>query len=110
MIAPLGSVADDEFFNGLTFEFAYFRGTSLNSQKEDDLNEERGYYKIGDTVAVRGCVIDYDAFLYLYALESQVANSGSPFSVPNNIPSTVEGGLGAFIGYGVFNDTIYCQP
>lgn len=110
MIAPLGSVGDDEFFNGLSFEFAYFRGVSLGSDKEDDFNQERGFYKVGDTVAVRGCVIDYDAFLHIYAVESQVANSGSPFAVPANIPTNVQGGLGAFVGYGIFNDTIICQP
>lgn len=110
MIAPLGSVADDEFFNGFTFEFAYFRGIEAASQKDDDFNAERGFYKVGDTVAVRGCVIDYDAFLHLYAFESQIANQGSPFAIPANIPTNVEGGLGAFIGYGVYNDTIICLP
>lgn len=110
MIAPLGSVADDEFFNGLTFEFAYFRGTVAASSKEDDYNEERGYFKVGDTVAVRGCSIDYAAFLHVYAFESQIANQGSPFAIPANIPTNVEGGLGAFIGYSVYNDTIICQP
>lgn len=109
-IAPIGSVTDDEFFNGLSFEFAYYRGTEANMLREDDLNEEAGFYKVGDTVAVRGCTIDYDAFLFITALETQTANQGSPFAVPGNLPSNVDGGLGAFIGYGVFNDTIICQP
>lgn len=110
MIAPLGSVALDEFFNGLNFEFAYFRGTTTGEPKTDDLNEEAGFYKVGDTVAVRGCVIDFAAYNFIYAFETQAANQGSPFAVPSNLPSNVEGGLGAFIGYGVFNDTIICAP
>lgn len=108
-IAPIGSVFDDEFFNGLTFEFAYYRGTSPNSDKFDDLNGERGYFKRGDTIAVRGCTIDRNAYKFIYSFESQVSNQGSPFAVPFNLESNVEGGLGAFIGYGAIYDTVICQ-
>jgi hypothetical protein len=109
-IAPLGSVVDDTFFNGLEFEFAYYRGTQPNSNKFDDRNLERGYFKQGDTVVVRGCVIDRKAYQFLYAMETMVANQGSPFSLPANLPSNIEGGgLGAFIGYGAVYDTIVCN-
>lgn len=109
-IAPLGSVVDDTFFNGLEFEFAYYRGTQPNSRKFDDRNHERGYFKRGDTVVVRGCVIDRKAYQFLYAMETMVANQGSPFSLPANLPSNIEGGgLGAFIGYGAIYDTLVCN-
>jgi hypothetical protein len=108
-IAPLGSVFDDTFFNGLSFEFGYYRGTEPNSTKFDDLNEERGFFKRGDTVAVRGCTIDRNAYKFLYSFETQVSNQGSPFSVPFNLESNVEGGLGAFIGYGAVYDTVICN-
>lgn len=108
-IAPLGSVFDDSFFNGLSFEFAYFRGRTPNSLKFDDNNAEAGYFKRGDTIVVRGCVIDRKAFRYIDSYENQISTQGSPFSVPFNLETNVEGGLGAFIGYGAVYDTVICQ-
>lgn len=108
-IAPIGSVFDDTFFDGLSFEFAYYRGAEPNSNKFDDNNEERGFFKRGDTVAVRGCSIDRNAYKFIYSFESQVSNQGSPFSIPFNLESNVTGGLGAFIGYGAIYDTVVCQ-
>jgi hypothetical protein len=109
-IAPIGSVFDDEFFNGLNFEFAYYRGSELTSTKIDDRNEERGYFKRGDTVAVRGCVIDRAAFAFISSLEDQVSSTGSPFALPYNLESNIQGGgLGAWIGYGAVYDTVICQ-
>ncbi len=107
-IAPLGSATDDIFFNGLTFEFAFFRGLLPNSNKEDDRNEERGFYKVGDTIAVRATVIDRGALNYITSFEDQAASGGSPFAAPANIQSNITGGLGAWIGYGAVYDTIYC--
>ncbi|MEO0404399.1 MAG: DUF4249 family protein, partial [Bacteroidota bacterium] len=109
-IAPLGSAYDDQFFNGLEFEFAYYRGAQLNSGKEDDLNEERGFFKIGDTIAVRGAQIDRGVFRFISAMEDQIGTAGSPFASPANLPSNVEGGLGMFAGYSTYYDTIICTP
>lgn len=109
-IAPLGSAYDDEFFNGLSFEFAYYRGTIPNSNKDDDFNEERGYFKVGDTIAVRGCGIDRGAYEFIVSFENQVGNQGSPFAVPANIRSNIEGGLGVWVGYAAIYDTIICIP
>jgi len=108
-IAPIGSVFDDEFFNGLHFQFAYYRGTSPNSTKFDDQNRERGSFKEGDTVVVRGCVIDRGAFSFFRTFENQLVNQGSPFSLPNNIISNVSGGLGVWVGYGCVYDTVVCR-
>jgi hypothetical protein len=107
-IAPFGSAIDDAFFNGLSFEFGFFRGALPNSTKEDDRNEEAGFYKVGDTVVIRGCVIDRGALAFITSLEDQVASQGSPFASPANIQSNIEGGLGAWIGYGASYDTIVC--
>lgn len=107
-IAPFGSVYDDSFFNGLSFEFAYPRGVESNSNKFDDNNDERGYFKVGDTVAIRGCSIDRAAFKYIKSMEAQIGNQGSPFATPFNLESNLQGGLGAFIGYGAIYDTVVC--
>ncbi len=109
-IAPIGSAYDDVFFNGLSFEFAYYRGALPNSGKEDDLNEERGYFKTGDTIVVRGCVIDRGVYEFVTSFESQVSSNGSPFASPGNVRSNVAGGLGVWAGYGAVYDTIICQP
>jgi hypothetical protein len=108
-IAPFGSVYDDTFFNGLSFEFVYPRGLESNSQKFDDNNDERGYFKVGDTVAIRGSSIDRAAFKFVKSMEAQIGNQGSPFATPFNLESNMQGGLGAFIGYGAIYDTIICD-
>lgn len=107
-IAPFGSVYDDTFFNGLSFEFAYPRGLEANSTKFDDENDERSYFKVGDTVAIRGCTIDRASFKFIRSLEAQISNQGSPFAIPFNLESNLQGGLGAFIGYGAVYDTVVC--
>ena len=106
---PLPSVFDDEFFNGLTFEFAYYRGVIPFSDKFDDTGEERGFYKRGDTVVVRGCSIDMNVFKFFKSYEDQLANQGSPFATPSNVKSNVQGGLGVWAGYGAYYDTLVCQ-
>ena len=109
-IAPIGSVYDDMFFNGLSFEFAYYRGAQPNSNKEDDNNDERGYFKVGDTIVVRGCVIDRGVYEFVTSMETQVSSNGSPFASPGNVRSNVVGGLGVWAGYGAVYDTIICLP
>ena len=49
-VAPLGSVFDDEFFNGLSFDFSAFRGVAAGSTAWDDdfgNSPEAGYFKLG---------------------------------------------------------------
>ena len=106
---PLPSVYDDEFFNGLTFEFAYYRGRIPFSDKFDDRGVEGGYYKRGDTVVVRGCSIDLNVYKFFKSYEDQLANQGSPFASPSNVKSNVQGGLGVWAGYGAYYDTLVCQ-
>lgn len=106
---PLPSVYDDEFFNGLSFEFAYYRGRIPFSDKFDDRQEERGFFKRGDTVVVKGSSIDMNVFKFFKSYEDQLANQGSPFATPNNAKSNVEGGLGVWAGYGAYYDTLICE-
>lgn len=104
-IYPFNSVTDDAFFNGLSFDFSYYRGQSLNSEKFDDKGDEAGYYKVGDTVVVKGQTIDYPSFQFIFDFENQ---GGGPFALPYNLRSNVVGGLGAFIAYGSLLDTVVC--
>lgn len=111
-IAPLGSVIDDEFFNGLTFEFSAFRGIASGSQHPEDQfdHPEFGYFKVGDTVVVKNCTIDRDVYRALASYESAILGQGSPFSIPADMLTNVEGGRGLFAGYGVSLDTVIFQP
>lgn len=109
-ITPLGSAFDDNFVNGTTFEFAYGRGRAQNSSAEEDNNEEAGFFKEGDTVAVKWCAIPLEAAEALRSLEQQVGTTGNPFASPANLNSMIDGGLGLWIGYSPVYDTVPCYP
>lgn len=110
MIAPLGSAFEDRFFDGLTFEIIYNRGNVPNSSAEDDNNEEDGFYKENDTVVVEFSATTLAVYDYYTISDDQLVNNGSPFAVPANLPSNVEGGLGLWAGYAPAYDTIVCVP
>ncbi|MDE0979866.1 MAG: DUF4249 family protein [Flavobacteriales bacterium] len=110
-VAPLGSVFDDSFFNGLSFEFGTFRGSVAGSTAWDDdfSNAESGYFKSNDTVAVRFCAIDADVYDAIASYENLILSQGSPFSLPANMESNIDGGIGLWAGYGIWQDTVICQ-
>ena len=110
MIAPLGSIFDDKFFNGQGFEFAYNRGELGNNENQDDEGPEERYFKNGDTVTIQFVSIDRPNFFYFRSFENQVATNGSPFASPGNLESNINGGLGVFSGYGSAYDTVVCNP
>jgi hypothetical protein len=108
-VAPAGSVIDDKFFNGKSFDFAYNRGNVPNSTAPDDNNEEAGYFKIGDTVIVKYCTIDRATFDFFRQVDVAVYSQGNPFSAPTSVPSNIyprEDALGVWCGYGTFMDTV----
>ena len=109
-IAPFGSASDDKFFNGLTFEFAVARGEIGNFEGPDDEGPEEGYFKIGDTVAVKATAITYPTYLWVRSMEDQAFSAGSPFASPGNLPGNIDGGaIGIWAGYGIYYDTVICQ-
>lgn len=109
-IPPFNSATDDQFFNGLTFEFSSTRGMLPYSDKTDDNNEEAFFFKTGDTIAVKGMSIDIATFQFLRSYYTDLANQGSPFASPASLKTNVTGGIGIWAGYGVYNDTIYAIP
>jgi hypothetical protein len=108
-IAPIGSTTEDKFFNGKSFDFGYNRGNLPNSDKDDDNNDERFYFKRGDTVVVRFTTIDRANFEFWRNQETQVSNNGNPFSNPQPIKSNINGGLGVWGAYGVSYDTVIAK-
>ena len=111
-VAPLGSVVEDVYFNGLSFTFTAFRGAAPNSTAWDDdpVNGEFGFFKRGDTVAVKACGIDPGVYEAVASYEAQILGQGSPFSVPSAMVGNVAGARGLWAGYGVWRDTVACVP
>ncbi len=105
-IAPIGSVFEDRFINGRSFNFPYNRGSIQNSEAEEDNNEEADYYKKGDTIVVKFCTIDFATYEFWRDAENQVSSNGSPFAVPSNVKSNITGGRGLFATYTASFDTI----
>jgi hypothetical protein len=106
LIAPNGSVFEDKFINGKSFDLGYQRGSHRNSTKEDDLNDERFFFKRGDTIVVKFCTLDRAHFEFWRTEETQVSNNGNPFASPAPVRGNISGGLGIWGGYAATFDTI----
>ncbi len=105
--APFNSVFDDKFIDGTSFEFAYDRGRQPLDSSNVDF--ERGYYKRGDTVAVKFCRIGRREYEFWSSYYLNKSSNGNPFSAPINIRSMFndqEHAMGAFIGYAPYFDTL----
>ncbi len=109
LIAPSGSVFEDKFINGKSFDIGYQRGTIGNPTKEDDLNDEKFFYKTGDTIVIKFCTLDRAHFEFWRTEETQVANNGNPFASPAPVIGNIEGGLGIWGGYACTFDTIIAR-
>lgn len=108
-IAPLGSVFEDKFINGQSFDFAYNRGELPNSIAEDDNNDEAGFFKTGDTIVVKFCTAGEATFEFWRAAETQFSNNGNPFASTTYLISNIDGGIGIFEGYSPTFDTIIAK-
>ena len=108
-ISPLGNTFQDKYVNGLTFDFSFIRGRQFYSEQEEDNNEEAGFFKVGDTIAVKFLSIGFDEHEFYTSYDENVGSSGDLFSTPVNAKSNIVGGLGIWAGWGVYADTIICQ-
>jgi len=109
-IAPLFGVYSDDYVNGLTFDFNFPRGTLPYSEAADEPLEVRGLFKRNDTVAVKFTSIGIAEYEFFESFANNVTTDGDVFSTPANIRSNIEGGLGIWVGYGVYLDTVVCVP
>lgn len=109
-IAPLGSVFEDRFIDGQTFNFAYTRGIQVGSTAADDRGEEARFFKSGDTVVVKFCTINNPAFLFFRSMETEAGNQGNPFASPTTVKGNItNGALGIWCGYSPTFDTVICK-
>jgi hypothetical protein len=101
-------VFDDEFFDGLTFDFFYDNPFGYD---EGVLNEHAGLFPIGDTIVIKFSKMDAAVYDFMEKKYMQLGTAGNPFATPTNIPSNITGGaLGVWAGYSPSFDTLACQP
>ncbi|HEY0976862.1 MAG TPA: DUF4249 domain-containing protein [Flavobacteriales bacterium] len=108
-ISPLGSSYNDKYVNGLTFDFNFIRGRQFYSNQTEDGNEETGYYKVGDTIAVKFVSLGKKEYDFYTSYDDNVGSSGDLFGTPVNAKTNINGGLGIWAGWGAYLDTIVCQ-
>ncbi|MCH2230841.1 MAG: DUF4249 domain-containing protein [Crocinitomicaceae bacterium] len=105
---PFSPVFNDDFFDGLTFDFFY---DNPNGYEDGVLDEIAGLYELGDTLVIKFSKMDAAVYEFMEKKYTQLATSGNPFATPTNIPSNIEGGaLGVWAGYSPTFDTLICQP
>ena len=108
-IPNYGSVSDDKYFNGLTFDFNIFRG-ELSYSNPDINRDEMGYFKLGDTIVMRVCSINKEHYNFWRAAEQAILTGSNPFVSPASIPTNIiGGGLGIWGGYGATYDTVIAK-
>lgn len=109
-IADYGSAFDDQYFNGQEFEFNFRRGLPPGVIEEESTETtEPNFFAENDTVVMKFCTLDKDAYRFIRGIEIQLFSNGNPFAAPSNTPSNVSNGaLGVWAGYGVHLDTLIC--
>ncbi len=105
---PWSPVFDDEFFDGLSFDFFYDNPFGYDDGVLDDY---AGLYAIGDTIVVKFSKMDSKVYDFMQKKYTQIGTAGNPFATPTNIPTNITGGaLGIWAGYSPTYDTLACQP
>ncbi|MCL2041187.1 MAG: DUF4249 domain-containing protein [Bacteroidales bacterium] len=93
------SLWDDRFFNGMDFEFILWRGRSIEIDYGAD-DPEDNFFRLGDTVSIKSCMMDRDAYWYWKTL-------GSRETLSNIRPESAA--LGVWCGYGAGYHTFVCE-
>jgi hypothetical protein len=106
---PFNPFTDDRFYNGLSFDFAYENPMSFNDPNVTD--EQRGYYKLGDTIVVKFSTLGQKEFQFYEKKYNQIYSAGNPFATPVNVPSNISNGaLGIWTAFSPTFDTLICLP
>ena len=106
---PFNPYYDDEFFDGLTFDFAYENPMTCRDDFEPE--DMRCYYALGDTVVIKYSKVDRAVYEFMEKKYNQVYSAGNPFATPINIPTNIKGGaMGVWAGFSSTFDTLVCVP
>lgn len=99
----LNSVFDDQVIDGSTYEIQVEPGVDRNFP--GSINDN--FFNRGDTIVLKLCNIDREAYNFWNTWEFAAQSIGNPFSSPNKIMGNISNGaLGAFYGYGAFYKTL----
>jgi len=94
LVAPLGSVVNDELFDGQSFEFPLAKAEPRGAEFD---HTSFGLFRRGTETTIKWMTIDELQFNFWNTLEFSLANQG-PFSSYTRVTSNVEGGLGLWGG------------
>lgn len=98
---------DDEFFDGITFEFE----TRYPEKDTSYPADYQRFYRMGDTVVIKFSRADKNVYNFFDKKEAQMSSAGNPFATPVNAPSNLSGGvLGIWAGVSPWYDTLICLP
>ncbi len=101
-------IFNDEFFDGLTFDFFYENPFAYSSTLPEN---ERWLFEYEDTVVIKLSKMDRNVYEFMEKKYLQLATAGNPFATPTNIPTNISGGaLGIWAGYSPSFDTLICVP
>ena len=105
-VETFNPVFDDEFFDGLTFDFFYENPFAFGGGIPE---EEEWLFERNDTIVIKFSKMDRNLYEFMEKKYTQLATAGNPFATPTNIPSNIEGGaLGIWAGFSPSFDTLIC--
>jgi len=105
---PFSGAFDDNFFNGKTFTFLY--ENPWTRWDSNFPNNERGRYKLGDTVIIKLSRMNQATHDFLFSKQNQALSTGNPFASAMNVKTNIsEGALGLWAAYSPMFDTLICQ-
>ena len=84
-----GSVYNDDFSNGLTFDFYVPRGHLPNDTTTEEVAGTEFYFKRNDTLIIKFCTIDRGVYNFYRTFEQEIFNNGNPFASPTTIQTNV---------------------
>jgi len=103
---PFSPFFNDQFFNGLTFDFEVI-SPIVDASLPPQYN---GFFHLGDTVILKMSKLGRKEYAFFDKKINQIYSAGSPFATPLNVPTNITGGaMGVWVGYSPWYDTIICQ-
>lgn len=109
-LAGRGNVSNDRLFNGQLVQFGFGREEEFFSTN-DTIEEERGKFKVGDTVIVKFTSIELPVYRFWETCGQATAGGANPFGSPILVESNIQGGArGVWGGYGATFDTLIVLP
>lgn len=99
LVSGFGSVTDDAFFDGMTFDFPLQKAEYTNDTTEVEFGAF-GLWERGDTATLKWCSIDQAHHDFWLTFEFNRNNQG-PFSAYTRVDFNIDGGIGIWGGYSV---------